>query len=285
MEAKNCHERILSRVFHVSLTTGIVLILVLKDTELRRACFDGNWLYVAAFMSLCFIGFIFYFVASCMDPGFAEISDEKSIMVSFEKAEHESESQSDGEEGNEESCKILATPSFGGARLRRCGYCAILQPLRAKHCEDCGRCVRRYDHHCPWLGNCVGERNHRFFWCFLLTQCVLIAWATEITWYAFMYKKEWLAWFLGNGFLIFAMFVLGLTFIVVFLLFCCHSYLMVTAQTTWEYMSRSRISYLKTLSEDVNPFDQGVFCNVYSFLCRCRVQKWEVLLRQRDRWA
>ena len=53
-------------------------------SELRRACFNGNWLYVAAFMSLCFIGFIFYFVASCMDPGFAEISDEKSIMVSFE---------------------------------------------------------------------------------------------------------------------------------------------------------------------------------------------------------
>ena len=103
--------------------------------------------------------------------------------------------------------------------------------------------------------------------------------------YAFVYKKAWLAWFLANGFLIFAMFVLCLTFLVVFLLFCCHSYLMFTAQTTWEYMSRSRISYLKTLSEDVNPFDQGVFCNVYSFLCRCRVQKWEVLLRQRDRWA
>ena len=32
MDAKNCHERVLSRIFHVSLTTGIVLILVLKDT-------------------------------------------------------------------------------------------------------------------------------------------------------------------------------------------------------------------------------------------------------------
>lgn len=103
--------------------------------------------------------------------------------------------------------------------------------------------------------------------------------------YAFVHKKTWLGWFLSNGFFILAMFVLCLTFIVVSLLFCCHSYLMLTAQTTWEYMSRSRISYLKTLSEGVNPFDQGVFCNVYSFLCRCRVQKWEVLLRQRDRWA
>lgn len=97
------------------------------------------------------------------------------------ETENDSESQSDGEDA-EESCKILATPPLGGSRLRRCGYCAILQPLRAKHCEDCGRCVRRYDHHCPWLGNCVGERNHRFFWCFLLTQCILIAWAAEISW-------------------------------------------------------------------------------------------------------
>ena len=103
--------------------------------------------------------------------------------------------------------------------------------------------------------------------------------------YAFIHKETWLDWFLANGLLILAMFVLCLTFIVVSLLFCCHSYLMITAQTTWEYMSRSRISYLKTLSEDVNPFDQGVVCNVYSFLCRCRVQKWEALLRQRDRWA
>ena len=53
-------------------------------SELRRACFNGNWFYVAAFMSLCFIGFIFYFVASCMDPGFAEMSGDKSIMVTFE---------------------------------------------------------------------------------------------------------------------------------------------------------------------------------------------------------
>ena len=32
MEVRNCCERILSRIFHVTLTTGIVLILVLKNT-------------------------------------------------------------------------------------------------------------------------------------------------------------------------------------------------------------------------------------------------------------
>lgn len=90
------------------------------------------------------------------------------------------ESQSE-EEDSDEKCKILATPPLG-TRLRRCGYCAILQPLRSKHCEDCGRCVRRYDHHCPWLGTCVGERNHRFFWSFLLSQAALTGWAAAISW-------------------------------------------------------------------------------------------------------
>ena len=32
MEVRNCCERILSRIFHVTLTAGIVLILVLKNT-------------------------------------------------------------------------------------------------------------------------------------------------------------------------------------------------------------------------------------------------------------
>ena len=101
----------------------------------------------------------------------------------------------------------------------------------------------------------------------------------------FIYKKSWFHWALTNGFLLMAMIVLCLSLIVVFLLFSCHSYLMATAQTTWECMSRSRISYLKSLSEDVNPFDRGIFCNVYAFLCSFRAQRWDKMLRERDRWA
>ena len=82
-----------------------------------------------------------------------------------------------------ESCEVLAAPPFHSMpKLRRCGYCNIVQPLRAKHCEDCNRCVHRYDHHCPWLGNCVGKKNHRFFSVSLFLETILIGWSIEIGW-------------------------------------------------------------------------------------------------------
>jgi len=36
---------------------------------------------------------------------------------------------------------------------RYCTACNLEQPIRAKHCHTCNRCVNMYDHHCPWTGN------------------------------------------------------------------------------------------------------------------------------------
>lgn len=35
---------------------------------------------------------------------------------------------------------------------RYCTVCDVEQPLRAKHCKECNKCIAQYDHHCPWLG-------------------------------------------------------------------------------------------------------------------------------------
>ncbi|RKF79652.1 Palmitoyltransferase AKR1 [Golovinomyces cichoracearum] len=50
-----------------------------------------------------------------------------------------------------------------------CIPCMIRQPLRSKHCRQCGRCVAKHDHHCPWVYNCIGINNHRHFLLYLIT--------------------------------------------------------------------------------------------------------------------
>jgi len=65
-----------------------------------------------------------------------------------------------------------------------CLTCAIIKPLRSKHCSQCGVCVSRMDHHCPWINNCVGFDNHIHFIIFLIlgsTFCpVYFIYITEI---------------------------------------------------------------------------------------------------------
>lgn len=64
-----------------------------------------------------------------------------------------------------------------------CDICLVVQPVRTRHCIDCNRCVRRFDHHCPWVYNCVGERNHQFYWYFLVSELAVLIWGIKITWY------------------------------------------------------------------------------------------------------
>ena len=41
-----------------------------------------------------------------------------------------------------------------------------------------------------------------------------------------------------------------------------HTYLTLTNQTTWEVVSRDRISYLRGVTHDTHPFDKGTCGNV-----------------------
>ncbi|KAL2612080.1 hypothetical protein R1flu_023772 [Riccia fluitans] len=164
-------------------------------------------------------------------------------------------------------CRALfSQPSFPSDNSVRCNYCQFLMPLRAKHCYDCDKCVLRFDHHCIWLGTCVGQRNHRRFWWYVFFQTLLIFWTTVLYGSAFS-KNSDANWLLHDSVVL--VILLGLiaclAFLVTLLIF--HTYLAVTNQTTYEKTRRRRISYLKNLPPNYNPFSKGCLRNTYSFCC------------------
>ena len=39
----------------------------------------------------------------------------------------------------------------------------------SKHCRNCNKCVRHFDHHCNWLNTCIGIYNYKSFFHFLVS--------------------------------------------------------------------------------------------------------------------
>ncbi|XP_041854880.1 palmitoyltransferase ZDHHC12-A [Melanotaenia boesemani] len=246
----------LVRATHTLLTWVITLILFLHNTDLRKYEERGELLLPAFFFLLVMLSVLLYFAVSLMDPGF--------VLADTVK----------GGQGSDEEMESMIPQSLT-PRLRRCGYCLLQQPMRAKHCQTCKRCVRRFDHHCPWIENCVGERNHRWFVVYLLVQLLALLWALRIALSGISPSVSWETWFRVNGFLLVALAVIGVSSVVVALLVGSHLYLVSVSCTTWEFISRHRISYLKNCRDEENPFDRGVLCNLWDFFCICRTVMWE----------
>ncbi|KAM4662460.1 palmitoyltransferase ZDHHC12 [Discoglossus pictus] len=246
----------LVRTAHTLLTWAVTLVLFLHDTDLSHQDKHWKFLYPLGFVALVLCTVLLYFAVSLMDPGYV-LSD--SDIKNF---------------GTDET-PIMIQQKDDPVRLRRCGYCLLKQPMRARHCKTCRHCVRRYDHHCPWIENCVGEKNHPLFILFLGVQLVAFLWAFQLAWSGFGSEATWTDWLRANIFLLLAFILICILTIVVSLLLVCHLYLISCNVTTWEFMSYHRISYLKHCDSDTNPFDKGIFCNLWGFFCTFSSVAWE----------
>ncbi|KAL7376117.1 hypothetical protein ABVT39_001353 [Epinephelus coioides] len=250
----------LVRTAHVILTWVITLILFLHDTELRKQEETGQLIQPVLFVLLVLVSVLLYFAVSLMDPGFI-LSDDSDLQFTL---------------GVTEEQQDMIPPTTKSLRQRRCGHCLLQQqPMRSKHCQTCQHCVRRYDHHCPWIENCVGERNHRWFVLYLAVQLLVLLWGLHIAWTGFSFAPTWQLWLRTNGMLLAVAVLVALLSLIVLLLLGSHLYLVSLNTTTWEFMSRHRISYLKHCGVDENPFDRGTFHNLWGFFCVWDTVVWE----------
>ena len=140
---------------------------------------------------------------------------------------------------------------------RFCPVCSVDQLLRSKHCNVCQMCIATYDHHCPWLGTCIGEKNRLLFLGFLTVFLMEIG-------LGFGHSigeslKTWgeygiLCVFSGVGFML-------------TLLYVHHLFLIWRNLTTWEFLAKSRITYLKDWpSRWQSPFNKGFLSTLKTYL-------------------
>eukprot|EP00397_Hematodinium_sp_SG-2012_P030197 GEMP01031964.1.p1 GENE.GEMP01031964.1~~GEMP01031964.1.p1 ORF type:complete len:314 (+),score=49.96 GEMP01031964.1:31-972(+) len=155
-----------------------------------------------------------------------------------------------------------------GIQQRFCDKCKMDQPLRTKHCHDCGWCIRTHDHHCPWLGNCVGENNRASFLWFLTFQFIELGiyFVQAILTIAGSRSRSQLGF--PSVFLICGTVTIFSMLMIVCCLLFFHCFLAIANLTTWENVSWQRITYLKTLKEEKgSPFSRSLRDNLLVFCC------------------
>jgi len=278
-------RKCLTRGLHLCLSAIVILILIThRKSPLRTALMQGpdhTNLHPLAFptsilyLCLFFSAISLYFITCLRDPGFVSLERFKKGYKFL-----------DGDVASSEPWLGHRLPhNSSKPLLRECGFCGLSQPLRARHCEDCGRCVRRFDHHCPWLETCIGQGNHAVFWWFLLVQLLVLVGSLFFTYQCFSSYLGTGApvrvWVAENGSLFINYLILIPSSFMVTGLLCFHSYLAGINSTTWEMTSRHRITYLAETEEDFEPFDAGICLNLVQFCC---VMSWASSGSSAYRW-
>ncbi|KAF2070295.1 hypothetical protein CYY_008387 [Polysphondylium violaceum] len=148
-----------------------------------------------------------------------------------------------------------------------CKFCKIYVPLRSKHCSSCERCIYKFDHHCVFIGSCVGLDNHKAFWSFLLAEALLLALGFRIITSGYQYAPTIKDWLWTNSTIIPPTLLIVGGFCMPLALFCFHSYLILTNQTSWEFSKYNTINFLKVYAKrGLNPFNKGIWSNFKDFL-------------------
>ena len=298
-----------ARAFYFILYFFFYLSAYLYPNTLRDYLDSGRYLRFGLYFALHSIA-IFFFLTSGSGPGWVTpdeaLNDEEETsalhtgetieerrdielgrLVADENSEEAIEPKTDIAK-NEGNC-VATQPSFGYIKEldlppnRGCDICGIHRlPFRAKHCRDCQRCVRKYDHHCFWVGGCVGELNHRKFYGFISIQTIVFLWNIKSAIRAYTGRfsdfpgDEKMQGHVSSVWMLFIIFAL-LFLLLTGGLTVYHSFLIATAQSSWEHTRRDNITYLKVYPRSILPFYVSVRENVKSVFCHGgKYQNWKL---------
>lgn len=153
---------------------------------------------------------------------------------------------------------------------RFCLACNVDQPVRAKHCRVCHKCVHRWDHHCTWLGNCIGEKNYLYYIIYLNIQ------SAELI-FSIYTLVSYLQYSPCTAFSITLLVLLSPTLVFSLFLTFTHYYLIIKNRTMSECISWKKIYYL--VGKTQSPFDFGTFNNVILFCTIPKIRDWNKVLK------
>eukprot|EP00041_Stephanoeca_diplocostata_P020420 m.456700 g.456700 ORF g.456700 m.456700 type:complete len:435 (+) comp21575_c0_seq1:257-1561(+) len=245
---------------HLTITLTMLVSAMYYNTELHRALVEWQILYIALFFSSLCIGVSAFYLANTSNPGFVCPEEQFSIKPQGLTAKQIEE--------HFEWCKI----------------CLLARPVRAKHCFVCKRCVRKFDHHCPYIGRCIGERNHGYFLIATLVNGALALFSVVLLYPLLPRGNRDGMENLTNASVLMLSFVLSVIGSLGFgMIGIMHFYLVSSGITTWEFVRRKRIRYLREYQYG-NPFDEGFFRNIYKVLTQPMhaARDWAAMLPSAD---
>ncbi|KAJ3452877.1 palmitoyltransferase zdhhc12-related [Anaeramoeba flamelloides] len=270
------NEIILTRAFVFVMSSIFIMYLLFSSKgELYQAVEESNSRFLFNYFALVIITFSLY-ILTWKNPGFvlSNSNDKNNLQPIHQQETNEldrfeivSSTDTSKNDCEQNHVSILnENKNLSANQLRFCEKCKIWQPLRSKHCKICDRCVRRYDHHCTLIGNCVGERNHFIFTTYLCFKSILSIWTINMLSNCFTSEKTLELWFKNNFILLILFAIILFATLFILILAIIHVFLSTKNSTTWEMEKRNRITYLKDLPSDFNPFYYGVFKNLKFFI-------------------